>query len=244
MTDVSQMSPGPWCVRMLVVALATVPCGGAAWASDLLVDPSSGAGPPSVRSTLDTPPAPTGPERPGPRVKLSYRRFSIANLDATSVPLSALELDLYPVSTRWLRAAVTLDAGRGAGTYQTNRVNLKYGMAGFAGGAQYPTRGPVTPYVEGRFSAGLLAGDAAGAVAVPGSTVSLEGASAVTWIYTRGLDVGAQVATIGRLTIAGSLGWQRSTWRGIDPSTATSLSTVQAKDLTNDSFTFKLGLGI
>ncbi|MEO5768222.1 MAG: hypothetical protein ABIS92_07705 [Polyangia bacterium] len=40
---------------------------------------------------------------PNPRVKLSYRTFSISNVDATNVLLSGYQLDVFPLSRRFFR---------------------------------------------------------------------------------------------------------------------------------------------
>lgn len=136
--------------------------GGRAARADVSLDPSGGAGVPTVQAHRDDerPEAPITIDRPNPRLKLSNRGFSIANLDYKPVPLSGLELDLFLLSTRWLRGGLTVDGGRGQGTFAGNHVSLRYGMAGFAGGFQYPA--PVTPFVEGHLAAGVLTGEAEG----------------------------------------------------------------------------------
>jgi len=230
----------------LVAAAASMLAGRAAAWADLSVDATGAASPPSVRvdGEKDTPmPAAPG-QRPNPRLKLSFRGFSIANLDDSPVSLSGLELDLFPFSTRWFRAGLTLDGGRGQGTFAGNHVSLRYGMAGFAGGFQYPA--PVTPFIEGHVAAGVLRGDAQGPLGIAGSSITIESASAMTWMYVRGLDFGAEIYAVNRFYVSLSMGWQRSTWHGLDvPSGAVStLAGLQPKDLTSDSFTFKVGVGL
>lgn len=42
-------------------------------------------------------------------------------------------------------------------------------------------------------------------------------------MYVRGLDFGAEIYAVGRLYVSVSIGWQRSTWHGLDvPTVATS----------------------
>ena len=179
-----------------------------------------------------------------PRLKLSYRQFSISNLDASDVPLSGVELDVYPLSTRWVRAGLELEAGSGQATLSGQSVSARYGLMGVTGGFQYPAR--VTPFVEGRLVGGVLGGTLDGPIAVPGTSVTLSGSSAATWIYGRGIDVGADLFVIGRAYVSASMGWLRTTWGGVnyaatmqDPSGG-----IRFKDLTADSFTLKVGLGI
>ena len=44
--------------------------------------------------------------------------------------MDALHLDLYPLSWRWLRAGVELEAGRGRGTILGRGSSVSYGMMG------------------------------------------------------------------------------------------------------------------
>jgi hypothetical protein len=181
---------------------------------------------------------------PTPRLKLSYREFAISNLDLSRVPLSGVQLDVYPLSMRWVRAGLEAEAGTGRASLNQNAVDLWYAMLGMTAGVQYPAR--VTPFVEGRLVGGTLGGNLEGAIAIPGTSATISGTSAVTWILGRGIDVGAEVFMVGRAYVSASIGWLHTTWHGIDygafvqdPSAA-----LRTKDLSFDSFTFKLGLGI
>src|SRR5262245_19781064 len=49
-----------------------------------------------------------------PRLTLSYRRFSIAHLDGSGLWLEGAQLDLYPLSRRWIRAGIELEGGAGS----------------------------------------------------------------------------------------------------------------------------------
>jgi hypothetical protein len=194
-------------------------------------------------ATAAASPAPAGPWAARPRLALSYRRFAISNLDHSAVPLEGLELDLYPISTGWLRAGFEVEAGRGQAAASGSDVDLRYGMGGVTLGLQYPGR--LTPFVEGRLTGGVLAGTLDGALPMSGGSVSAGGTSAATWIYGRGVDVGVELYTIGRLYLTGAVGWLRTTWRGVDTAALAADPTggYQLKDLTDDSFTFKLGVG-
>jgi hypothetical protein len=186
--------------------------------------------------------APCAPH-PRPRLKLGYRTFSIGNLDLTALPLGGLELDLYPISTGWLRGGITAAAGKGQGRMAGQDVSLRYGLLGVAAGVQYPAR--VTPFAEGTLSGGVLAGSTDGALAIPGTSTTLSGGSGATWIYGRGVDVGVELYTIGRIYLSGSVGWLRTTWRGLDVTAVAQAPAagLRYKDLTADSLTFKLGAG-
>ena len=181
-------------------------------------DPAA-AGPASVSETAG---APSEPPPGSPRLKLSYRRFSISNLDLSHVPLSGAALD-------------------GAG------VDVRYGLIGLGAGLQYAA--PVTPFVEGRLVGGILSGNIDGSLAVAAATSSpaaAVGSSATTFMYGRGIDAGAEIFAIGRAYVSLSIGWLHTTWHGIDYAAVVENPSahLRAKDLSADSFTFKLGIGI
>lgn len=183
-----------------------------------------------------------GAERPNPRLKLAYRRFAIPNLDGTSVWLDGGELDVYFLSRRFVRAGFELHGGGGAASLEQKSAGLSYGLLGIVAGFQYPAR--LTPFLEGRFAAGLLAGRLDSALSVAGVTVSQ--ASALTYLYQGGIDAGVEIYTVGRLYVSIALGWVRATWRGIDyPALLRAPEAgVTLKELRGDSFTLKVGLGI
>jgi hypothetical protein len=199
-----------------------------------------------ARTARDAPPPPEAPAppRPKPRVELGYRSFAIANLDATRVPLGALELDLYPLSTRWLRGGFSAAAGKGHGAMDGQDVSLRYGLLGVTAGLQYPAR--ITPFVQGGAAAGILAGAADGAITVPGTSVSIAGASAATLMWDRGVDVGADLYTVGRLFLSVSVGWLRTSWRGPDLAAmaAAPAAGLRLKDVQTDSMSVKVGVGL
>jgi hypothetical protein len=184
------------------------------------------------------PPAPK-PQHVTPRLKLSYVRFSVGDGEGGAVPLEALHLDMYTLSWRWLRAGVEAEAGRGNAKVMGAATSLKFGTLGVGGGLQLPGR--ITPFVEGRLAFGVMAGTLEEDITVPGTTATVSGASAATWIYARGLDAGAEIYAFGRSYLSTSLGWVRSTWRGADYA---SMTGVTFKDVGHDSFLLKLGVGI
>ena len=195
--------------------------------------------PPPSPSSADTEPAP-------PRLELSYRRFSLRNLDLTSLPVTGLELDMYPLSTAWVRAGVELEAGAGSAALDGHTLDARYGLFGLVTAVQYPGLARVTPFLAGRLFGGVLGGRLDGPIAVPGTTVTLIGTSAVTWLYGGGLDLGANVFALGSSHVSLALGWVHTTWGGVDyvGALATPSIGVRFKDLTEDSFTLKIGIGI
>jgi hypothetical protein len=204
---------------------------------------------PRVRD-LETPPpvrAPAPPAiHPNPRLKLSYRSFTVANVDGTTVPLDGAQLDLYPLSRRWVRAGLEVEGGGGrADLLGTDNVALGYGMLGAVAGFQYPAR--ITPFIEGRAAGGFLHGRLDGTITVPGLAApqSMQ-MDATTGIFGRGVDAGAELYTFGRAYLSASIGWVRTTWVGPDYQAMMEnpRGGLVTKALTGDSLTFKLGLGI
>ena len=236
---------------LLLLVVCPRPGGGVARADPLppdddnAIQASSGGGPGQPPLATPSPPPAESEDTPhaNPRLKLCYRSFAVSNLDRTPLALAGLELDYYPLSTRWVRGGFTLAGGRGQGVISAQDVSMRYGLVGIAAGIQYPAR--ITPFIEGQLSGGILSGATNGAIAVPGTGVAISGASAATWIYGRGIDVGAELYTIGRIYVSGSIGWLRTTWRGVDTVAMAQAPTagVRFKDMTGDSLTFKLGLG-
>ncbi len=205
-------------------------------------DPSRGALEAARDNTAGTVTAAPRPRHVNPRFKLSYRGFAISNLDGSPLWLNGAQLDAYFVSRRWFRAGVELEGGAAHADLSGYGASLGYGLAGLTLGVQYPAR--VTPFLDGRFAAGVLGGRFDGSVNVGTTTVS--DASAVTWIYGGGLEAGVEVYTVGRVYVSAAVGWVRTTWHGVDlpAMLANPSGGMQFKDLTGDSFTFKIGLGI
>jgi hypothetical protein len=181
---------------------------------------------------------------PTPRLKLSYVRFAAGNVDGTAVPLHGVHLDFYPLSWRWLRGGVEAETGRGTARLYGADAAVRYALLGATFGLQLPGR--ITPFVEGRLAGGVFNGRATGAATVGDQSVDVNGRSAATWMYVRGLDAGAEVYVAGRAYLSAALGWLRTTWGGPDATVATASSTASAQlsDIAHDSFFLKLGLGI
>jgi len=184
-------------------------------------------------------------EHPTPRLKLSYERLSAGNVDGTGMPLEALHLDMYAWSWQWLRLGVDAEAGRGHATLSGASASVKYGLLGVDAGVQIPGR--VTPFFEGRLAAGVLGGTLDGALTIPGTTATVSGVSAATWMYARGLDAGVELYALGPTYVSLGLGWIRTTWgsASYDAMVASRGGAgLTFKDVTHDSFFFKIGVGI
>jgi hypothetical protein len=228
----------PLCSSLIAVGLGLLALGSSSPGRAADLESAPAADPTTVEETV-TPIAPEGPP-PNPRLKLSYERFSIGNVDGTAVPLDAIHLDVYPLSRRWLRAGFEIEGGRGTAALFGDHAALTYGMLGANAGIQWPLGG-VTPFVEGRLCGGLLHGQTVGSIMLDGGTIT--SAEATTWIYGRGLEVGAEVYVLGRSYLSLSLGWLRTTWRGAQDTSATASGDLALTDITHDAFLFKLGLG-
>jgi hypothetical protein len=175
--------------------------------------------------------APPAPEHKAPLAKLSYRRLTMHNLDGSDLPFNGGALDIYAISRPWIRLGVDAEVAGASGMVQSRPTSAWYFGVGLSLGVQYPWR--VTPFVEGRFIAGFMGGDVAGT-------------SAVTYTYIGGIDGGIELYVFDRFYLSAAIGWARPTYRGID--LAATLKNPQAgptyTDITNDTLTFKIGLGI
>jgi hypothetical protein len=211
------------------VAGGTSPC-----ASDTCLSavPTAGAATPEVPYVA-----------PAPRLDLSITSFSIGNGASSTVPLQGLELDLYAITSSWLRGGFTLAGGRGNGMISGADVGLRYGMLGVAAALQFPIR--LAPYIQANLAGGVLAGNLDGSLAIPGTSLSISGGTAATWIYTRGADVGVHLYALGSLHLTASVGWVRATWHAPDTAAtvAAQSASLRFKDVTNDSVITKIGLG-
>jgi hypothetical protein len=192
---------------------------------------------PTGTITVESEPGASPIGRPTPRVKLSYLRHGIGDGSGGSIPMNALHLDLYPLSWRWLRAGIELEAGRGRGTILGTGSSVNYGLVGVNLGLQIPRR--ITPFVEGRLAAGIIETRADGAVMIPGTPLSVSGGGS-SFIHTRGVDLGVEVYTFGRGFVSAAIGWQRTTWQMNDFDTHDAMVT---KSVSHDSFLLKIGVG-
>jgi len=229
---------------------------GAAWAqapggatADSAAGVAGGTSPCGSDTCVSAPPgaSPAAPEvpylAPAPRLDLVITSFSIGNGAASTVPLQGLELDLYAITSSWLRGGFTLAGGRGNGTISGADVGLRYGMLGVSAALQIPLR--LAPFIQANLAGGVLAGNLDGALAIPGTSLSISGGTAATWIYTRGADIGVHIYALGSLHLTASVGWQRATWHAPDTAAtvAAQSASLRFKDVTNDSLITKVGLG-
>jgi hypothetical protein len=106
-----------------------------------------------------------------------------------------------------------------------------FAAGGLTVGIQYPWR--VTPFVDGRFAAGILGGDVAGV-------------NAITYTYMGGVDVGVELYVLGRFYLSAAVGWVRPSYRGFDLAAAKAHPSAPLvfETFTSDSLTFKVGIGI
>jgi len=201
------------------------------WVSSLLtsVPGLAAEAPPTVVAT---------PSHVNPRLKLSYRRFAVANLDGTSLWLDGGQLDVYMVSRRWIRWGLELEGGAAHAALSDNPIALAYGLFGMTVAFQYPAR--ATPFLEGRAFAGVIGGRFDGAVTIAGSSVM--NASAATYIYGGGVDGGLELYTFGRAYLSMAIGWVHTTWHAVD--FGKSQTAMVFKDLEGDSISVKVGIGL
>ena len=102
-------------------------------------------------------------------------------------------------------------------------------MTGASLGLQWPMR--VTPFLEGRFAAGIFGG-------------VFQGQAVVSWVYEGGIDTGIEVYVARRFYLSAAIGWAHPVYGGVDVAELNQNQTVVRKDFATDSFTFKVGLGL
>lgn len=158
-----------------------------------------------------------------PRFKLAYRRVWAASLDGPDLPFDVAELDFYPLS-RFVRLGISGEFGWGGGTY-----GLWYFVTGASLGLQLPMR--VTPFLEGRFVAGIIGG-------------SFMGQSAVSWFYEGGIDTGVEVYYARRFYLSAAIGWAHPVYGGVDVAQLNMNQIIVRKDFATDSVSIKVGLGL
>ena len=195
--------------------------------------PRSNSRTPLDEEGLDAWVRPPPPRHAAPFMKVGYRRLSLKNLDLgqDDFAVNAFELDMYPLSRDWVRIASEFSLGAASGTLQGKGSTNLYTTAGWALGFQYPMR--VTPFVDFRFGAGLLAGDVAGK-------------TAVTWLWHLGLEGGIELYIVERTFLSLAFGWVRPTYRGFDlaKSQASPTRDPDYMDFVGDTYTFRISLGL
>jgi hypothetical protein len=130
---------------------------------------------------------------------------------------------VYPLSW-YVRGGLEAEFDWGGGPYQMWLTSV-----GVVAGVQYPAR--VTPFLDGRFVAGLVGG-------------VVEGSSAVTWMYGGGIEGGVEIYYARRYYVTLALGWMHPVYHGIDVATQMRTGTIVTRDFANDTLTFKVGLGL
>lgn len=160
-----------------------------------------------------------------PRFKLAYRRLSAAGLEGPPIDFNIIELDYYP-SSGIFRFGLDTELGLGSDPYSS-----WFFTAGAVLGVQYPWR--VTPFIDARFVAGMLGG-------------SYLGQTAVSWVYMGGIETGIEVYTFNRFYLTVAIGWAHPVFSGIDVEAvrANPLLAPKRKEFANDTFTFKVGIGL
>lgn len=205
-------------------------------------DPAKKSAEPAATVSQSAPPA----EHPNPRFKLSYRRFSLANIDGSTMNLQGGQIDSYFLSRRFIRIGLEAEGGAGDSAASSHISNAWYGLGGLSVGFQYPAR--VTPFVEGRFAAGVLGGSMTGTIPVAGgaASVNLNNTPVATLLYLGGIDAGVEVYTFGRFYLSASIGWAHPVYQGPDWAAmqANPSGGMQVKAVSSDTFTFKVGIGL
>lgn len=158
-----------------------------------------------------------------PRFKLAYRRVWVASPEGPDLPFNVAELDFYPVS-RFVRFGIAGEVGVGGGEY-----GLWYVLTGASLGLQWPMR--VTPFIEGRFAAGIIGG-------------SFNGQSALSWVYEGGIETGVEAYYARRFYVSAAIGWARPVYGGVDVAQLNQNQRIVRKDFATDALTFKVGLGL
>lgn len=163
------------------------------------------------------------PRHDTPRFKLSFRWLEAAGLEGGAQPFDVAEMDFYPASGL-IRFGVDSEFGWAGGKY-----GLWYLLTGATLGLQWPAR--VTPFLEGRFVAGLIGGE-------------LMGQTAVSWMYQGGIETGVEIYYAGRFYVSAAVGWARPVYGGVDVAQLNTNQTIVRKDFATDTFTVKVGLGL
>ena len=163
---------------------------------------------------------------PVPRFKICYRRLTTASLEkGQETDFNAVELDFYPVS-KYFRFGLQTVLG-----FAGDQYNEWFFTAGLAAGIQYPAR--VTPFLEGRFEAGVIGAD-------------VLGQSLASYLYTGGVEGGIELYVARRYYLTLALGWAHPVFGGVDivalKANPTHIPAITGFE--DDTFTFKVGVGL
>jgi len=168
------------------------------------------------------PAAPSGargfwkPRERGPRLKFSYRTFSIGEMANRDARYHCFGVDAY-IYSGYLRTGAGLEAG-----FEDSQRDNFIASGVINVGAQYPTR--ITPFLDLTIGLGLLRRDV------------LE-QDLVDFAYSVGIDGGVEVFVGAGLLVSVGIGWRRQLFRhdGNDQ--------VEPIYVYFDSFTAKVGFG-
>jgi hypothetical protein len=163
------------------------------------------------------------PSHAVPRFKLTYRYLDLAGLQGGTQHFDAVGLSVYPLSSL-LRLGIEGEFAWGGGPYQMWLTGL-----GLAAGVQYPAR--VTPFLDGRFVAGVVGG-------------TIMGRAAASWLYAGGLETGIEIYYARRYYVTLAVGWMHPVYGGIDVNAAMKNGSLIMRNFANDTLTFKVGLGL
>lgn len=152
----------------------------------------------------------------GPRLKLGYRTFSVAEMSDRDARYHCFDLDVY-IYSGYLRGGLGVEAGAEDSERDNFVINGVINL-----GAQYPAR--ITPFADLTTTIGVLRRD-------------VLDQDLVNLAYSFGIEGGAEVFVAGGVLVSVALGWRRQVFRhGGDDQ-------VETVDVYFDSFTAKVGLG-
>ena len=162
--------------------------------------------------------------------EVGYRWYRLPNLDRSEMPFHNVALSLYPVSIPWFRLGIDAELGFGSGTLEGKPNQAWTLVSGASVGIQFPWR--LTPFLDFRFNGGLLGGDVAGE-------------TAITWIYSLGIEGGLSLFIVDRLHLSVAVGWLHTTYRGIDLVATRKTPTMPVfQAFVGDTVTVEIGIGL
>lgn len=159
-----------------------------------------------------------------PRFKLTYRYQAMPSPAGGTLHFHSGGVDVYPVST-YIRLGLGADGG-----YAGGELGAWYATISGALGFQYPSY--ATPFVEGRFSVGVLGGQ------VQGQTVPI-------LLMVAGVDGGVEFYVSKRMYLSGAFGYTHPMYKAPDLVAwkAHPDQMPAMKQYKGDAWTVKLGMG-
>ena len=164
------------------------------------------------------------PKRGVPRFKMTYRYLPMPSPLGGTLHFHSGGIDVYPLS-HYVRIGLGIDGG-----YAGGPLGAFYATASAAFGLQYPSW--ATPFVEGRFAVGIVAGQVQGQL-VP------------SLLYVAGVEGGVEFYLSRRFYVSGALGWVHPMFKSPDmvAMVANPTQPIAMKHYQQDAFTMKFGLG-